>query len=133
MKQIAKVEPGIVQIKENMFKLEKETKPPENKQVKQDMLSNMDIIEQVVNQVQCQVCGNFMSSKNLIYNHAAYCVKNVQEVDEPKARPMPKEISPNLKNILPNKGVKQYEESADDEAELVKGCSMTSERKEQML
>ncbi len=96
------------------------------------MLSNMDMIEKVINQVQCQVCGKSMSAKNLRYSHAAQCVKNVQEVDEPKAKPMPKKIIPKLKNILPVKGVKQDGES-DDEAELLKGCSMTSELKEKML
>ena len=84
------------------------------------MLSNMDMIEQVVNQVQRQDCGKSMSAKNLRYSHAAQCVKNVQEVDEPKARPMPKTIIPNLKNTLPCKGVKQDEESDDDEAEFLK-------------
>ena len=65
----------------------------------------MSTTEKVITQVQCQACNKSMSAKNLNYSHAAYCVKRVQEVDEPKAIPAPKKITPNLKNILPVKGV----------------------------
>jgi hypothetical protein len=52
-----------------------------------------------------------MSAKNLKYSHAGYCVKRVQDVlDKPKAIPVPKKIIPNLKKILPVKGVIQDEE-----------------------
>ena len=37
-----------------------------------------------------------MSAKNLNYSHAAYCIKRVQEVDKPKAIPVPKKIIPKL-------------------------------------
>ena len=57
-----------------------------------------------------------MSAKNLNYSHAAYCVKLVQEVDTPKAIPVPKKIIPKLKNILPVKSIKQDVESDDDVA-----------------
>ena len=60
------------------------------------MLSNMPTTEQVISQVQCQACGNSMSTKNLKYSHAAYCIKRVQEVDKPKTIPVPKKIMKNL-------------------------------------
>ena len=37
------------------------------------MLTNVDIFEKVVKQVQCQACGKSMSANNLKYSHAAYC------------------------------------------------------------
>ena len=64
------------------------------------MLSNMETIEKVITQVQCQACGKSMGAKNLKYSHAAYCIKRVQEVDKPKAIPVPKKIIPKLKKIL---------------------------------
>ena len=54
-----------------MFNLKNKLNHQKNKQIKQDMLSNMDMIEQVVNQVQRQDCGKSMSAKNLRYSHAA--------------------------------------------------------------
>ena len=57
-----------------------------------------------------------MSAKNVNYSHAAYCAKRDQVVDKPKAIPVPKKIIPNLNKILAVKGVKQYEESYDNEA-----------------
>ena len=65
-----------------------------------------------------------MSAKNLNYSHAAQCVKRVQEVDQPKAIPVPKKIIPNLKTILPVSGVKQDEESDDEEVLIFKGSSI---------
>ena len=79
------------------------------------MLSNMQTTEKVISQVQCQACGKSMSAKNLKYSHAAYCIKRVQEVDKPKAIPVPKKIIQKIKKILPVKGVKQDVESDDDE------------------
>ena len=61
------------------------------------MLSNMPTTEKVISQVQCQACGKSMSAKNLKYSHAAYCIKRVQELDKPKAIPVPKKIIPKLK------------------------------------
>ena len=52
-----------------------------------------------------------MSAKSLNCSHAAYCIKRVQEVDKPKAIPVPKKIIPNLKKTLPVKGVEQYVDS----------------------
>ena len=78
------------------------------------MLSNMETTENVISQVQRQACGKSMSAKNLKHSHAAYCIKRVQEVDEPKAIPVPKKIIPKLKKILPVKGVKQDVESYDE-------------------
>ena len=57
----------------------------------------MPTTEKVISQVQCQACGKSMSAKNLKYSHAAYCIKRVQEVDKPKAIPVPKKIIPKLK------------------------------------
>ena len=71
------------------------------------MLSNMATTEKVITQVQCQACGKSMSAKNLKYSHAAYCVKRVQEVDKPKAIPVPKKIITKLRKTFPVKGVKQ--------------------------
>ena len=53
------------------------------------MLINMATTEKVITQVQCQACGKSMSAKNLTYSHAACCIKRVQEVDKPKAIPVP--------------------------------------------
>ena len=61
-----------------------------------------------------------MSAKCLKSSHAAYCAKRVQEVEQPNAIPMPKKITPQLKNILPITGVKQDVESDDDEADVFK-------------
>ena len=55
--------------------------------------------EKVLTQVQCQACDKFMSAKNLKYNHAAYCIKRMQELDKPKAIPAPDKLIPHLKNI----------------------------------
>ena len=54
----------------------------------------MPTTEKVISQVQCQACGKSMSAKNLKYSHAAYCGNRVQEVDKPKATPVPKKIKP---------------------------------------
>ena len=95
------------------------------------MLSNMETTEQVITQVQCQACGKSMSAKNLKYSHAAYCIKRVQEVDKPKAIPVPRKILPTLKKILPVKGVKQDVESDDDDTkECLKYCISQSEHTE---
>ena len=56
-----------------------------------------------------------MSAKNLKYSHAAYCIKRNQELDKPKAIPVPKKIIPKLKKILPVKGVVQDVESDDED------------------
>ena len=68
-----------------------------------------------------------MSAKNLKYSHAGYCIKRVQEVDKPKAIPVPKNIIPKLKKILPIKGVKQDVESDDEEVECFKGSIIPSD------
>ena len=80
----------------------------------------MPTTEKVISQVQCQSCGKSMSAKNLKYSHACYCIKRVQEVDKPKAIPVPKKLIPKLKNILPVKGVKQDEELDDEEVAIFK-------------
>ena len=56
------------------------------------MLNNMPTTEQVITQFQCQACGKSMTAKNVKCSHAAYCIKRVQEVDKPKAIPVPKKI-----------------------------------------
>ena len=56
------------------------------------MLSNMTTTAQVISQVQCQACGKSMSADNLNYSHPDYCLKRVQEVEKPKAIPVPKKI-----------------------------------------
>ena len=84
------------------------------------MLSNMPTTEKVISQVQCQACGKSMSAKNLKYSHAAYCIKRVQEVDKPKAIPVPKKIIPKLKKMLPVRGVEQVVESDDDDDNTMK-------------
>ena len=58
-----------------------------------------------------------MSAKNLNYGHAAYCIKRVQEVDKPKAIPVPKKIMRKLMKLLPVKGVQPDEELYDAEGE----------------
>ena len=52
----------------------------------------MTTTAQVISQVQCQACGNSMSANNLNYSHPDYCLKRVQEVEKPKAIPVPKKI-----------------------------------------
>ena len=79
------------------------------------MLNAMPTTEQIISQVQCQACSESMSSTSLKYSHAGYGVKRVQDVDKPKAIPVPKTIIPELKNIVPVKGVKQDVESDDEE------------------
>jgi hypothetical protein len=95
------------------------------------MLKHIEIFETVIKQVQCQACCKSMSAKNLTYSHAGYCVKRVQEVDKPKAIPVPKNIIPKLHKTLPIKGIKQQpvqdEESDDDAAEFVQGHALISE------
>ena len=68
-----------------------------------------------------------MSAKNLTYSHAAYCIKRVQEVDKTTAIPAPKKFIPNLKNILAIKGVKQDEESHDEEVTNFQGSTIPSD------
>ena len=85
------------------------------------MLEDMPTTEKVISQVQCQACNKSMSAKSLKYNHAGCCIKRVQEVDKPKAIPVPKKITPKLKNILPVKGVHQDVESDDEEVNIFKG------------
>ena len=48
-----------------------------------------------------------MSAKKFKSSHAAYCAKRVQEVDKPKAIPVPKKIITKLRKTFPVKGVKQ--------------------------
>ena len=71
--------------------------------------------EQIISQVQRQASSESKSSNNLNYSHAGYGAKRVHGVDKPKAIPVPKKIIPELKNILPVKGVKQNVESDDEE------------------
>ena len=72
-----------------------------------------------------------MSAKTLNYSHAAYCIKRVQEVDKPKAIPVPKKIIKHLKNILPVEGVEQDVESHDEDTkEFLKYCIKQSEHTE---
>ena len=85
------------------------------------MLEDMPTTEKVISQVQCQACNKSMSAKSLKHNHAGCCIKRVQEVDKPKAIPVPKKITPKLKNILPVKGVHQDVESDDEEVNIFKG------------
>ena len=94
------------------------------------MLSNMPTTEKVITQVQCQACGKSMSAKNLKYSHAKYCIKRVQELDKPKAIPVPKKIVPKLKKILPVKGVEQDEELDDSEDGIFDGSIIQSEQTE---
>ena len=75
----------------------------------------MPTTEKVISQVQCQACNKSMSDKNLKYSHAAYCIKRLQEVDKPKAIPVPKKIMKNLMKLKPVKHVHQYLESDDEE------------------
>ena len=66
----------------------------------------MPTTETVLSQVQCQACNKSMSANNLKSSHVSYCIKRVQDDDKPKTRPAPKKIRPNVKNILPVKGVR---------------------------
>ena len=92
------------------------------------MLSNMPTTEQVISQVQCQACGKSMSAKHLKYSHAGYCIKKAQEVEKPKAIPVPKKIIPTLNTMLPVKGVEQDVESDDDDMqELLNYCIKPSD------
>ena len=68
-----------------------------------------------------------MSAKNLNYSHAAYCIKRVQEVDKPKAIPVPKKIMRKLMKLLPVKGVQPDEELYDEEGETFKGSIIPSD------
>ena len=70
--------------------------------------------------MQRHACNKSMSAKTLKYSHAALCIKRVQEIDEPKAIPVPKEIIYKLKNILPVKGIHQDVESDDEEVNILK-------------
>ena len=87
------------------------------------MLNYTPTTEQVISQVQCQACNKSMSAKNLKYSHAAYCIKRNQELDKPKAIPVPKKIISKLKKILPVKGVIQDEESNDETDLLKEDCN----------
>ena len=71
------------------------------------MSSTMTTTEKVITQFQCQACGKPMSAKNLKYSHAFVCANRVQEVDKPKAIPVPKKIITKLRKTFPVKGVKQ--------------------------
>ena len=85
----------------------------------------------VISQLQCKACNKSMSAKNLKYSHAAYCITRVHEVDKPKAIPVPKKISPNLKKILPVKGVTQDVESDDDDMQdFLNDCIKPSDNTE---
>ena len=97
--EATKVEPTIIEIKEEIPKVDTaDIKPEQTQQVtKTQMLSNMPTTEKVISQIQCQASNNSMSAKNLKYSHAAYCIKRVQELDKPKAIPVPKKIIPKLK------------------------------------
>ena len=68
-----------------------------------------------------------MSAKNLNCSHAAYCIKRVQEVDKPKAIPVPKTNMRKLMKLLPVKGIKQDVESDDEEAKIFKGSTIPSD------
>ena len=85
-------------IKEETLNVEaEELKPPEKFiKHKKEMLSTMATTEKVITQVQCQASGKSMSAKHQQYSHAAYCIKRAQEVDKPKAIPVPKKIIPNV-------------------------------------
>ena len=126
------MEPEILELKEEILKVDiKDNKPEQIQKSKTEMLSNMETTEKVITQVQCQACGKSMSAKNLKYSHAAYCIKRVQEVDKPKAIPVPRKILPTLKKILPVKGVKQDVESDDDDTtDFLKYCIEQSEHTE---
>ena len=88
----------------------------------------MPTTDTLISQVQCQACNKSMSAKNLKYSHAAYCIKRVQELDKPKAIPVPKKIIPKFKNILLVKGVTQDVESDDDDMqECLKYCIKPSD------
>ena len=89
---------------------------------------DMPTTEKVILQVQCQACGKSMSAKNLKYSHAAYCMKRNQELDKPKAIPVPKKIIQKLKKILPVKGVTQDVESDDEDTkEFLRDCIKPSD------
>ena len=87
----------------------------------------MPTTDKVISQVQCQACNQSMSAKKLNYNHAAYCIKRVQEVDKPKARSRPKTIISKLKKTLPVKGAHQDVESDDEEVQIFKGSIIPSD------
>ena len=55
------------------------------------------LLKNVVSQVQCQACNKSMSAKSLKYSHAAYCIKRVQEDDNPEVIPVSKKNMKNLK------------------------------------
>ena len=98
-----------------------------NQREKKKVLNNMPTTEKVISQVQCQACGKSMSAKNLKYSHAAYCIKRVQEVDKPKAIPVPKKIMKNLMKLKTVKDVQPDEELYDSEGEIFKGSIIPSD------
>ena len=65
-----------------------------------------------------------MRVKNFEYSLAGHCIKRVQAVDKPKAIPVPKNIIPNLTNIVAVKGGKQDVDSEDEEVDCFKGSSI---------
>ena len=94
---------------------------------KKKILNTLPTTEKVISQVQCQACGKSMSAKNLKYSHAGYCIKRVQDVDNPEVTPTPNKNKSKLKKILPVKVVQQDEESDDDENKIFKGSIIPSE------
>ena len=91
---------------------------------KKKMLNDMPTTEKVLSQVQCQACNKCMSAKNLKYSHAKFCIKREQDIEKPKAIPVPKKIIPKLKKILPVKGIQQDLES-DDETDFINQITLS--------
>ena len=96
-------------------------------QREKQVLNNMPTTEKVIAQVQCQACGKSMSAKNSKYSHAAYCIKRVQEVDKPKAIPVPKKIMKNLMKLKTVQDVQPDEELYDEEGGIFKGSIIPSD------
>ena len=94
-----------------------DVKPKTNGKTKKH--NDIPTTEKVLIQVQCPACNKSMSEKNLKYSHAAYCIKRVQEVDKPKAIPVPKKIMKNLMKLKSVKNVNQDVESDDEEIKNV--------------
>ena len=83
------------------------------------MFNDIPTTEKVLIQVQCQACGKSMSEKNLKYSHAAYCIKRVQDADNPKYVPVSKVIMKQMMKLKPVK-TDQSDEVLYDGIDLLK-------------
>ena len=123
---IIKLEDDITRFKYEIHTTEELDDKPKTKG-NNNILNNMPIAEKVITQVQGQACNKSMSAKNLNYSHSAYCIKRVQELDKPKAIPVPKKVIPNLRKTFPVKRIKQDVDSDDEEVKISKSSIIPSD------